>query len=214
MRHQRRHRAVIFCNIAERQRIVTLAEKSAELSRSNNQRDFSRSIQMNGRLWKCGVRSNSMQHGTVARHVFGRWQRISGATSVIAARHRKIECRPVVEIFMRHAAHDTQSISDARDLRHMFTESHACDGCLDRLEGSSNFFRSIRFRIPHIDLALATAGEYHDDGLRFSKARRGSFCFATHGSLRDQTRQSPVQPAKTTNAQPFPAGHSRILVLV
>jgi len=149
---------------------------------------------------------NTLKHRTQTRCISRRGRFVGRAQPVIAARHRQVKRRPMVEVFMGHTPHDAQLVSDPRDVRHVLAEPHSGNRCWDRVEGTSDLARSIRLRVPSIDLALAPAGKYDEDRFRLTKSFRASSvrrsCPRTSQLLRPEPPTQggnpiPTQPRST-----------------
>ena len=75
----------------------------------------------------------------------------------------------MIQVVMRHATNQSHPIGNGSNSRHIFGEVNPRQRCLDWLKYSAHVLRSIRFRIPHINLALATMGEDCQHAFSFSE---------------------------------------------
>ena len=158
-RLQRRDGQVSTTDISQRQRVVTLPEETSKLPRSQYERYLRGPIQIHSCLRKPGRELHSLQHSPHARSI-GQIGRIVGAaTAVVTSRHRQMERRAMVEVLVSHAPHNAQLVGHLGDLWHVLAKPHTGNGCRDGIERPANLRWGIGFRVPCIDLALATAGK-------------------------------------------------------
>src|SRR5438309_12110271 len=123
---------------------------------------------------------------------------------MIDARQREISCRAVIEVLVRHAAHNRQSIGDAGDLWHMLAELDAGNRRCDRLERAAHIERGAGLGIPHIDLALPAICEDENYRLRAAKAWKATRRLVGSRSLLRKP-QPPTAEPPGPNAQPIAA---------
>ena len=167
---QARDRQLSLGHIANDQWVVSLAQQAAVLAGGRLERNQRRSVDVDRIVKEPLGKGDPLQDRTERRHIGRAGSRVGTESLVITAGEGKVGGRSVVQVLVRHRADDRDAVGDAGDARHVLGEQGPRDAGRNRPEDAPDVVRGVRLGIPHVDMALSTAGIDHQHTSRCAKS--------------------------------------------